>query len=306
MVKLSKAPSGTMFMKGRVDSVMGQLYIITFDLEFTTVHDWAALGNYAEQNSKKDISSSVYNNEYLMPSVIMRDKYIYRDNLTSQTIYPSADIVVVSAGDVYDFTTLVEKEHHIEKIESGKTPLPEKIVFEIGYFPQIKCWNPSENKLGEDITVYSNNINGLQDIVLNVVADTYKLSYVANYNDLKQVELTLSYEGVVDSYDNRFVLADVVEYNDNEYEMPSASLVFRNKPVNVYKGGSYIIDVEVNNSNNIPYAVDDAYNLISAIKDNKIFLNIPIDFAAADITFGIAIKDPLPTDINRVVVERFE
>ena len=39
MVKISKAPSGTMFMKGRVDDIMGQLYIITFDLELTTVHD---------------------------------------------------------------------------------------------------------------------------------------------------------------------------------------------------------------------------------------------------------------------------
>ena len=38
-VKVSKAPSGTMFVKGRIDSAMGQLYIVTFDLEFTTIGD---------------------------------------------------------------------------------------------------------------------------------------------------------------------------------------------------------------------------------------------------------------------------
>jgi phage-related protein len=39
MVKLSKAPSGTMFMKSKIDNVVGQLYIINFDIEFTTVND---------------------------------------------------------------------------------------------------------------------------------------------------------------------------------------------------------------------------------------------------------------------------
>jgi hypothetical protein len=39
MVKVSKAISGTMFMKRKIDSVLGQLYIITFDIEFTTIFD---------------------------------------------------------------------------------------------------------------------------------------------------------------------------------------------------------------------------------------------------------------------------
>lgn len=79
MVKLSKAPSGTMFMKGRIDSVMGQLHIISFDLEFTTIEDWAALGEYGEQKqvaSTNDISISVFNNPYYMPTVIEKNRKV--------------------------------------------------------------------------------------------------------------------------------------------------------------------------------------------------------------------------------------
>ena len=80
MVKLSKAPSGTMFMKSKIDNVMGQLFIITFDLEFTTVYDWAALGPYCEQRmcsaneegelTYSEIDPSIYNNPYFIPQII--------------------------------------------------------------------------------------------------------------------------------------------------------------------------------------------------------------------------------------------
>jgi hypothetical protein len=80
MVKLSKAPSGVMFMQGKIDNVMGQLYHITFDLEFTTINDWAALGEYNEQsnvydNGKLTINNSIYNNPYYCPSILLtKDK----------------------------------------------------------------------------------------------------------------------------------------------------------------------------------------------------------------------------------------
>lgn len=137
MVKISKAPSGTMFMKGRVDNVMGQLYVITFDLEFTTVHDWAALGNYAEQNSIKEIDMSVYNNEYYMPSIIMRDKYVYRTALKDQTLYPSGDVVIVSSGNANDFALLDSDTDGIESLVYNKIPLPTTITFKHGFAPVI-------------------------------------------------------------------------------------------------------------------------------------------------------------------------
>jgi hypothetical protein len=73
MVKLNKAPSGSMFIKGKIDNTLGQLYIVTFDLEFTTVEDWAALGEYGEQKhivNDDDISISVFNNPYYFPCVV--------------------------------------------------------------------------------------------------------------------------------------------------------------------------------------------------------------------------------------------
>lgn len=85
MVKLSKAPSGTMFMKGKLDNIRGQLYIITFDLEFTTISDWAAVGEYGEQEIKKKVDGtslvvdnfvvnpSVFNNPYYMPQVVWKE-----------------------------------------------------------------------------------------------------------------------------------------------------------------------------------------------------------------------------------------
>ena len=75
MVKLSKAPSGTMFIKSKIDNIMGQLFIVTFDLEFTTVYDWAAFGPYCEQRMVTyddvkgedvytEVDPSIYNNPY--------------------------------------------------------------------------------------------------------------------------------------------------------------------------------------------------------------------------------------------------
>lgn len=81
-VKVSKAPSGTMFVKGRIDSAMGQLYIVTFDLEFTTIGDWAALSDHGEQNFfwsdsdnqvvVNDIDPSIINNSYYTPSILCK------------------------------------------------------------------------------------------------------------------------------------------------------------------------------------------------------------------------------------------
>ena len=77
MVKLSKAPTGTMFIKNRIDKVMGQLYIVEFQLEFTTIGDWAAIGLYGEQqvvgNYSSTMDPSVYNNNYYCPMVLSEE-----------------------------------------------------------------------------------------------------------------------------------------------------------------------------------------------------------------------------------------
>lgn len=101
MVKLSNAPEGTIFVRNRVDSIMGQLYIITFTLQFTTISDWAALSDYSEQNNswnndnELQINPSVYNNNYYMPSVVLTKERENEINLTAgQFIYGAEELTL--------------------------------------------------------------------------------------------------------------------------------------------------------------------------------------------------------------------
>ena len=96
MVKISSSLSGTIFIKSKVDSIIGDLYIITFDINFTTVEDWAAIGPYCEQNYLEDINSNVYNNDYYLPEIILRDSYIDGYDTSKNNIIPSADKILVS------------------------------------------------------------------------------------------------------------------------------------------------------------------------------------------------------------------
>lgn len=85
MVKISKSITGSMFIKSKIDSVMGDLYTITFTVEFTTINDWAALGPYCwqenyelvtvDENSTtkvRNVNPSIYNNSYYIPQFIER------------------------------------------------------------------------------------------------------------------------------------------------------------------------------------------------------------------------------------------
>lgn len=83
MVKISKSITGSMFIKSKIDSVMGDLYTITFTVEFTTINDWAALGPYCwqenyklvtvnENSTVRNVNPSIYNNSYYIPQFIER------------------------------------------------------------------------------------------------------------------------------------------------------------------------------------------------------------------------------------------
>lgn len=97
MVKISKAPTGTMFIKGTVDKYLGQLYIITFDIEFTTINDWAAYGPYCEQNRNEDINPSIYNNPYYMPQIVFKDTIPVSKRISGQVYCPSAELVTINS-----------------------------------------------------------------------------------------------------------------------------------------------------------------------------------------------------------------
>lgn len=81
--KISKAISGTTFVRGRVDKLLGDLHIVEFSIDFTTVDDYAALGlvsvgvigkkfgDAIDPTNYPDIKytvESVANNKYYLPS----------------------------------------------------------------------------------------------------------------------------------------------------------------------------------------------------------------------------------------------
>lgn len=76
MVKVSKQPTNAIWALNRVDSVRGEIYIVTFELQFTTVGDWAALGQPAIINESTHITDPEalerYKNEFYIPMMLTR------------------------------------------------------------------------------------------------------------------------------------------------------------------------------------------------------------------------------------------
>lgn len=278
MVKISRAPSGVMFMSGNIDSVMGQLYTITFTLEFTTVHDWAALGNYAEQNSINDIDVSVYNNEYNMPSIIMRDKYVYTEDLTEEKIYPSGDIVVVSSGNVNDFTTLEVGENYIADITYNKLPLPTRIVFEELNIPVIQCWDFNTGKYGEPIYVCSSDIEEIKNIDIVSENKDYSIRYRASYDKDKRIVLELETTGIIEEYDNHIILLRVQWFDDDPHgRYPDPHVRYSPTYDTIYAGESYTFDIELYNSYaDIQWQNTPGTNLIA--NNTNCTIHIPLDY----------------------------
>lgn len=123
IAKLSSAPAGSMFVKSKVDKVLGQLYIVEFKLSFTTVNDWAALGEYCEANSGTDgWTSSVFNNDYYMPAIYFRKVPDESENpveMSGQSVIPCGDRMIFdlsnsSTAQVVIYNALGQKTEGIE------------------------------------------------------------------------------------------------------------------------------------------------------------------------------------------------
>lgn len=77
ITKVSKAPNGEMWVKNKVDSVVGETYNITFQVTFTTVEDWAALGQPATITAigKTNLNKCEnFKNEYHVPFISVNNK----------------------------------------------------------------------------------------------------------------------------------------------------------------------------------------------------------------------------------------
>lgn len=197
MVKLSKAPSGTMFMKSKIDNVMGQLYIINFDIEFTTVNDWAALGEYGEQKIEahgiKNIDPSVFNNEFYTPSVILKTSKIATYSW-GDVIFPCDEIVAdISSPDIPEYIPI----GYIYSYDSpGKDPIAQLEKTEYGMVIHWFYRNGLENyevnqhlyasTSGVSFTIQKNSYlifdYGIGDITITVI--DYEEALLANFGTL--------------------------------------------------------------------------------------------------------------------------
>jgi hypothetical protein len=102
--------------------------------------------------------------------------------------------------------------------------------------------------------VCSDDIEAIKDISLVVENENFKLQYKASYNEDKCIVLTLEAQGVVDEYEGRFILAGVINKDDeySRYKYPQADFSFVEDtiPDELYRGESYNIKAVVTNSYN--------------------------------------------------------
>lgn len=77
MVKLTKATSGEMWIKGKKDKVLEDKYNVSFQITFTTVGDWAALGPSSTIETKTSANiekAENFKNNYGIPFIINLDE----------------------------------------------------------------------------------------------------------------------------------------------------------------------------------------------------------------------------------------
>lgn len=213
MVKVSKAISGTMFMKRHVDPTLGQLYIITFDVEFTTVSDWAAMGPYCELSNSEFPNISIFNNSYYIPQIIIRDKVSTPETMTAQqSIYGGGYVdlcfntedfenpVVNDTNTITTYHTFAIKEIIDGELE---TIAKLKAIEENG---ELRCtyfyWDQATAA-----TTWSYN---LDKIIIN--SDIYFRLYLTNRQVVTQeTSGTLSYK--------RYVADNILFANPGTYDM---------------------------------------------------------------------------------------
>lgn len=187
MVKISKAPSGTMFIRSKIDNIMGQLYVVEFTLEFTNVYDWAAIGSQAWYENTGDNSSSLtvscYNNSYYMPAIVIPQKEetvgtYYKVDTTEKDEWNGNLRFKLKSGDYYLEITQNSKDgggyyynllqFTMLKGETGITTLGSRNI-ELPYYLPTNIWELSEGSEDNASIVWTQN-NSLPVIFANTGA----------------------------------------------------------------------------------------------------------------------------------------
>ena len=133
-VKVTSAPAGTIWIKNSVDHVLEELYIVTFEITFSTTEDWAALGAIAsipvntiesvnlgdtwDAASMAHNAAERYKNDYYIPFFASLVPFEYKDSSYDLYVYSNIGNVTIKDGYIY-----FPSEQGILKIQSGSTPM---------------------------------------------------------------------------------------------------------------------------------------------------------------------------------------
>lgn len=267
MVKVSKAISGTMFNRYRIDSVVGQSYIITFDIEFTTVSDWAATGPYCELSNYELPNVSIFNNSYCIPQIIIRDKVRGEkvdDYIQAQTTFYGGGYIDVyynpsGAGQTTPEGIKVFDIMDVQELQNSSLVTVARIRYQqennsyqcIYYYldasGQLSWSFPVEKVIKDSEAWYRIYINDNQCLVRQQ-ACPIKYKQFNNNNLLfsnpsaYDAYPTLYFNGAVSvQEDNKTIMS--YEINDGAYSNASTMVALDNKKMTLTSGGKSIVGV---------------------------------------------------------------
>ena len=264
MVKVSKAISGTMFVKSTFDSTMGQLYIITFDIEFTTVSDWAAIGPYCQLFNTELPNISIFNNSYCIPQIIIRDLDGVEKTMNHQsTIYGGGyiDICYDISGclGVQKDNTVVYNEFTIKELQSGNLVDVASVRYQragVGtqcvyyYYDTNKTLSWSfavPSRIENDKTWYRIYLGEKQCAVQDEVCPIEYVRYYDNNLILANPSAYTAYpilhmNGAVNIIDNNDTIVSYA-INEGAYSTTSTHVILDNQAMTLTNGGRSIVSV---------------------------------------------------------------
>ena len=209
--KISKAINGTTFVRGRADKLLGDLHIVEFSIDFTTVDDYAALGpvNVGVIGKKfgEDIDGveytveSVANNRYYLPSfykltdtiaagepVLVRNRTIHVHVDSATSLQDEVVLANFISGSIIDPNGRVSYVYRL--IQQPNKIILNRIKWETGdlTITSVKAmeWEKDGGDLDVDLHVYGSDVllcaTKQEDVQLSFVDSSYAIINCGSYD----------------------------------------------------------------------------------------------------------------------------
>lgn len=98
------------------------------------------------------------------------------------------------------------------------------------------------------MTICADTLDAMEDIVAEVRTEDFVIRYSASYDIDKNVVLTLHTEGIIDDYENKFVLINVIDNTHPDYKYPKTNIIIDKIPFIIYVGETYSIKAQAYNT----------------------------------------------------------